>query len=169
MNQAFKRDAASFLKVVPLASSQDLLLNSSLDDTGGSSFYGNVLDLNDLKGYETAIAIVSARTYIATSETAINITGHWVTDTSSAFGGSTTLGSTYTIAITASSAQSSEMGALVAPVNLNDAGCYRYVRFLYVCELTSGDNETATLAPVYVLAGGDNLPSTNSSQYPAMD
>jgi hypothetical protein len=162
MNQGYKRSGADFLTFVPFCSSADTMLNSSVDDTGGSSHYGNVIDLQTYSGYETAIAAIGVRMLALSSALDATVTAHWVTDTSSAFGGSTTLGSTFTLTLKPSSAQSSEEGVLTASVNLNDAGVYRYVRCLVVADMTSGDGDTMTLAPVYVLSGRDQHPSTQN-------
>jgi len=167
MNQAFKRSAADYLTAVNFLSSRTTLSCTELD-TGGSSFYGEIIDLATYPGFETAVLIVGARDYTASSNVSSSqeaiFTAHWVTDTSSAFGGSTTLGSTYTISLKPSSAQSSEEGCLVCPVSLHSSGAYRYIRALLTIERASGDGDGPNFGAVYVLTGRDQNPTTHNVQ-----
>ncbi|MDD5366921.1 MAG: hypothetical protein PHR30_16410 [Gallionellaceae bacterium] len=173
MNLPFSRGADAYLKFVPLMSSADVVLNSSdgAGTTDGSSFYGNTLDLNTYRGFQSITAVIGVHTYqlsatgTTDSTNITNVRGHWVTDTSSGFGGSTAFGSTFTLTLTASSAQSSEMGVLVGTMRVDSSSVSRYVRFLSVAELSSGDGDTLSLGGCYILAGGDQLPTTNSSKF----
>lgn len=173
MSQGSMRSGADGLTFHPFCSSAlstSNVLYSSLNDTGpGSSIYGNIIDLQSYSGFQTCVVAMGVRGYQASSNVSSSqeaiLTGHFVTDTSSAFGGSTTLGSTFTLSLKPSSAQSSEEGVFVASVNLNDAGCYRYLRAIVTVELTSGDGETVTISPVYILTGRDTAPTTHNVQF----
>jgi len=166
MNLGFKRSGADFLTFVPFHSSISTLTATEYDTGAGSSFYGNTIDLQTYSGYETAILAYAIRDYTISSNVSSSqelvVTAHWVTDTSSAFGGSTTLGSTFTMSIKPTSAQSSEEGVFVCPVNLNDAGCYRYVRALLTIERASGDGDGPdSPRGMYILMGRDQNPTSS--------
>jgi hypothetical protein len=167
MNQAFKRSGYHALTFVNFLSSRTTLSCTEYD-TGGSSFYGQTIDLQTYSGYESAVCIVGALDYTLSSNVSssqeTNLSAHWVTDTSSAFGGSTTIGSTFVLGLKPSSAQSSEEGVLVVPLNINNTGCYRYIRCLVVVERSSGDGDGPVIAPVYILMGRDQTPTTHNVQ-----
>ncbi len=170
MNLPFSRGADSYLKFLPFLTTARTIA-SSVDDTGGSSFYGKTIDLATYKGYQSITVALEAMTYqLSATETTdganiMTLSGHWVTDTSSGFGGSTAFGSTFTLSLLASSAQSSESGVLVGSMRVDSSSVSRYVRFLAVAEPTSGDGNTMQVGGCYILAGGDQLPTTNSSKF----
>jgi hypothetical protein len=170
MNQSCAREPDKFLKFLPFLTT-DRVINSSVDDTGGSSFYGEIIDLNTFPGYQSVTVALEAMTYqLSATETTdltgqMALSGHFVTDTSSAFGGSTAFGSTFALDLIASSAQSSEKGVLVGSVRVDSSSVSRYVRFIAVAHPTSGDGNIMQVGGCYILAGGDQLPTTNSSKY----
>jgi hypothetical protein len=171
MNQSYKRSSADFMKFVPFETSgtTSVVINSSIAGTTSAwSRTGNTIDLTEYVGCETLVLACAARSLSASSNLASSedpvVSGYFVTDTSSAFGGSTTLGSTFTLTLKPSSAQSSEEGVMVASVNLNTAGAHRYVRGVLVVEASSGDGDLLVLSPIYVLSGRDGNPSTHNVQ-----
>ena len=169
MNQAMKRtpmDAGGFT-AYPFCSSAlttSVVSNGSAADTGGSSKYGNIIDLQAYPGYESLSVVAGVRALITADTDDGSVSGHFVTDTSSAFGGSTTIGSTFTLNIFPSSGTSTEEAAFVATVNLNSDECHRYIRFLMVVQPTSGDGDYVICAPTYLLGGRDESPTTHNVQ-----
>jgi len=169
MNQALARDPlkAAGLKFYPFctsALSTSVVCNGSMADPSTIELYGNIIDRQSFSGYGSLSVIMGARTLITGSSDQSDISGHFVTDTSSAFGGSTTLGSTFTLTIYASSGGCTGEGVFVATVDLNDSGAYRYVRFLCDVHPSSGDGDYMTVCPVYVLGGAVASPSTFNVQ-----
>ncbi len=169
MNQAYLRSGADYITFVPFNSCQSSLTCTEYSTGSGTTLTGKAVDLLTYPGYQTAICAVGIRDYTIAQSTNSSeqpvLTAYFQTDTSSGFGGSTTLGSTFTMNLMASSAQSSEEGVLVASVDLNRSDCYRYIRACVVVERSSGDGDGPMVAPVYVLSGRDVPGSTHNVQY----
>ena len=162
MNQGEKRSFNKLIKVVNFistAASTSVISHGSLS-SGGSSHYGETLDLQTYTGFESVLVCAGAKAIISNDTDEVTLSGHFLCDSSSAFGGSTTIGSTFSLTIYPSSATSTEAGGFCAAVNLNDAALERYLRFILVVNPSTADNDNVVFTPVYILAGKDNLPTT---------